>query len=188
MDEHNIIEGLRQGKPEAQEQLLQLYGEPLVRFLHYTLRMEKMDAEDTAVETLYKAIARIDQFKPMGDRSFRNWLFTIARNLRNDKVRKARKSILLEDEDYEQIPDAASAQADTDSPSFLIQALRDALAELPEKQRLTLLLHYDGLQLNEIAEILNATPVTVRQWKKRGLKALTEILKANPAVSDLVQE
>ena len=66
--------------------------------------------------------------------------------------------------------------------------LRQALAELPEMQRLTLLLHYDGRKLTEIAEILNVSPGNVRQWKNRGLKTLSEQLQNHPVFADLAKE
>lgn len=190
VDDQTIVDGLLRGDPEAQAQLLQAYAEPLVRFLHYTYNIELADAEDIAVETLYKAVGRIDSFKgsnPSGQHQFRNWLFTIARNLWIDKTRRVPKTVPLAEDEFER---AAVKSIDDDdvevSPQIMV--LRQALAELPEMQRLTLLLHYDGRKLSEIADILQVAPGTVRQWKNRGLKTLSEKLQHHPVFADLVKE
>lgn len=190
VDDQTIVDGLLRGDPEAQIQLLQAYAEPLVRFLHYTYPVELADAEDIAVETLYKAVERINSFRgssPSAQHQFRNWLFTIARNLWIDKTRKAPKTVLLAEDEFERVASKSVAEDDVvASPQIMV--LRQALAELPEMQRLTLLLHYDGRKLTEIAEILNVSPGNVRQWKNRGLKTLSEQLQNHPVFADLAKE
>ena len=79
-----LVAQLRRGDPEAQGWLLQRYGEPLVHFLIATVQTDPAEAEDIAIDTLYRAIERIDSFveRPgASPYSFRNWLFAIARNL-----------------------------------------------------------------------------------------------------------
>ena len=187
-NERTLVAGLRRGDPEAQVQLLDLYGEPLARFLVYVCRVDAVEAEDLAVEALYRAIDRIDSFviRPgASQHSFRNWLFTIARNLWRDRMRRQQPLVHIEDLDSLVSP-SLDAEPDTTSPS--IQALREALETLPDSHRLTLVLHYGGLKLSEVAEILGARAGTVRQWKRRGIAALAQVLRDHPALAHLTRE
>ena len=186
-NEPALIAGLRRGDAEAQGQLLSLYGEALVRFLVAVCRTDPAEAEDLAVETLYRAIERIDIFverTETGPHGFRNWLFTIARNLWRDRLRRQRRiaEAAADDGGFATVsqPDDSDEHA---SPAA--QAVREALSMLPESQRQTLVLHYGGLELQEVAEILGVPPGTVRQWKRRGIAALAEALRDHPALAYL---
>lgn len=187
-DEQSLVTGLRRGDPEAQAALLELYGEPLIRFLIAVCHVNALEAEDLAVETLYRAIERIDSFreKPGASRNaFRNWLFTIARNLWRDQLRRHKRLIYLDDMKQAIAPPTRN-EHDENSPA--VQAVRDAIKALPDSQRQTLLLHYGGLQLKEVADVLNVTPGTARQWKRRGIAKLTRILKKHPAIVQLIDD
>jgi RNA polymerase sigma factor (sigma-70 family) len=165
--------------------LLNLYGEPLVRFLIHVCRVEAVEAEDLAVETLYRAIERVDFFVEKSEKDrhgFQNWLFTIARNLWRDRMRKGQS--LTRWDDFEHLR-APSLETERDATSPRIQAVREALMTLPDSQRLTLILHYGGLRLTEVAEILDARPGTVRQWKRRGIAALARALQDHPALAHI---
>ncbi len=187
-DERTLVAGLRRGDPEAQVHLLNLYGDPLLRFLIFVCRADLVEAEDLAVEALNRAIDRIDSFveRPgASQHGFRNWLFTIARNLWRDSVRGRQPLVYTEDLECLAAP-PPDAEPDTTSPA--VQAVREALRTLPDSHRLTLILHYGGLKLTEVAEILGARPGTVRQWKRRGMAALARLLKDHPALVHMTQE
>jgi RNA polymerase sigma factor (sigma-70 family) len=179
--------GLRRGDPDAQGRLLALYGEPLVRFLVVVCQVDPIEAEDVAIETLYRAIEHIDSFvdKPgTGRHSFRNWLFTIARNLWRDRTRT--QPMIFHLEDMERVPTPpVDLNNGPEAPD--VKIVREALKSLPESQRLTLVLHYGGLRLTEVAEVLDARPGTVRQWKRRGINTLARRLKAHPALEHLLE-
>jgi RNA polymerase sigma factor (sigma-70 family) len=186
--ERVLLAGLRRGEPEAQAQLLNLYGEPLVRFLVHVCRVDMLEAEDIAVEALYRAVDRIDTFAERpgaGQAGFRNWLFTIARNLWRDRMRRCPPLVPIENLSSLTAPPLNDKQG---TPSVTVQAVREVLKALPDSQRLTLILHYGGLPLIEVAEILGARPGTVRQWKRRGMAKMTQLLKDHPAMAHLKGE
>lgn len=187
-DEQDLIAGLRRGDHQAQAALLDLYGEPLLRFLVAVCHVNIVEAEDLAVEALYRAIERIDAFtdRPGASRkAFRNWLFTIARNLWRDQLRRDKRLVFIDDPSHLKAFPVNNEQSDN---SRVIQVVREALKTLPSSQRETLLLHYGGLQLREVADILGEPAGTVRQWKRRGIAELTKILKSHPALSHLTDE
>lgn len=182
-----LVAGLRRGDAEAQGQLLSLYGEPLVRFLVAICHVDPVEAEDVAVEALYRAIDRIDSFVGRPDaglHDFRNWLFTIARNLWRDRLRRQRRiAEAIGSEQGALVIGHPDDESVSDSPAA--QAVREALSVLPESQRQTLVLHYGGSELQQVAEILGVPPGTVRQWKRRGIAALAEALRDHPALAYL---
>ncbi len=171
-----LLDGLRIGDAEAVASLLQLYAEPLVRFITHYCRIDMMEAEDVAVEALYRAMERIDTFEPKTEnpeQSFRNWLFTIALNMWRTKNRKLQKEI-----QFDEIGDWRIASESVERKSPLVDALHAALETLPPNHRQVLVLHYSGIELTDLAEMLGVPSTTVRQWKRRGL----ETLRKNPTL------
>lgn len=178
-----LVTRLKNGDQEAQEDLLTKYGTVLLRFIIFVLRADEQEAEDIAVETLYKAIERIDsfEFRQSSPNGFRNWLFQIAKNHFYDQRRLEYE---LQPVDEETL--IISPIVDTEGISEQIRAVREAVDTLPERQRMTLILHFNGWHLNEIADHYDVKPGTVRQWKARGLTALTKILEVHPALQSIL--
>lgn len=186
-DEQTLVAGLRRGDEDAHAYLLQYYAEPLKRFLVGLCNVDPVDAEDIAVEAMYRAVRHIDSFvdRPhAGPHSFRNWLFQIARNMWRSELRRRIPTTPVDN--IEQLV-GPSGDADGESPAIL--AVRDALANLPDHYRQTLLLHFGSsrLPLTKVADILDVPAGTARQWKQRGIKALAERLKNHPALAHLHQ-
>lgn len=182
-----IIQGLRTGNPEAFAQLWEKYGDNVIRFLR-SLGADPDDAADAAMDSVARAVEKIDQFdaqKAKGHAPFRNWLFTIARNLWRDQQRKRRNIVSLVDV----VPDIYPPIATDRSPTPITEALNYALSNLPDNQRQVITLHfYDGLPLRHIARVMGAPEGTVRQWKRRALAALKLVLKDLPIFADLANQ
>ena len=71
---------------------------------------------------------------------------------------------------------ARSGREQVDLPPELDE-MWDALARLPERQRVTLVLRfYEDLPIDEIAAVLDARPGTVKSLIHRGLKSLKEVI------------
>lgn len=61
-------------------------------------------------------------------------------------------------------------------------AVHDAVTELPERQRLVVVLHYyEGLQVSEIAETLGVAEGTVKTQLHRGREHLSSVLRKEVA-------
>jgi len=184
-DQDSLVQGLRQGDPEAQGMLLRQYGRDIARFVIATCGTTTDEAEDIAVETLYRAILRIDSLvltPGSSPNALRNWLFTIARNHWRDLHRRKIHTVSLPDDDRG-LPEPLQPEAASEEPPSWVLAVREALACMPEHQRQTLILHYGGLELSQIANVLDAQPGTVRQWKRRGLHALKLRLEQDPTIA-----
>ncbi len=183
-NDESLVEALRTGSKEGHAQLWLNYGGKLIRFLQ-SLGADPDDASDAAVTAVARAVEKIDQFdakKGTGKAPFRNWLFTIARRAWHDQQRKQKRLVPLNDElDHSYLPVA------DEPPVAVADALNQALSDLPDNQRQTIIMHfYDDLPLSHIAQLMGVPEGTVRQWKKRGLSALKSSLKDLTIFADLV--
>jgi RNA polymerase sigma-70 factor (ECF subfamily) len=126
------------------------------------------DARDAAQEVFlraFKYLHRLDLQKPVGP-----WLMAITVNVCRDaaRLRQQRRDTFVEIETPEvvdQAPDAFAGVVRCQERLLLHRALN----ELPEKERLAIVLRdIEGLSSTEVATILNSTETTVRSQVSRG--------------------
>lgn len=152
----------------------------------------KLDPSDLVQQSLLEAHRDRDAFRGNTDAERAGWLRQIlARNLAN-AVRdhgRARRDVNRERSLEDAVNESASRlehwlAAEQSSPSE--QAMRhewalrlaDALAELPETQRMAVLLrHFHDASLVEIAEQMNTTTTAVTGLLVRGLRNLRKVLR-----------
>ena len=119
--------------------------------------------------------------------SFRSWLFRIAANASYDEMRwrRSRPHVSLDEpvgagERTLDVPDAAPSPEDRAEQAELGQAITDALAQLPDEQRLAIVLcDAQGLDYAEIAIVMQCSLGTVKSRIARGRARLREILLQN---------
>ena len=139
-------------------------------------------AEDISQESFIKAYRSIDSFRE--ESAFYTWLYRItantAKNYLVSKGRRKESSIselsFSENEDFFELPT-------NDSPEQILMAqslkdtIYDALSGLPEDTRTALSLReFEGLNYEEIAEIMNCPVGTVRSRIFRGREALENLI------------
>jgi RNA polymerase sigma-70 factor (ECF subfamily) len=135
------------------------------------------DAEDVAQEAMLRAYR---QFERLRDRTrFRAWLVRIAFRLALDRLRSGKRRELRDTvwSQPEYHPPAANAEDIAASNEFQAH-LEDALAELPEKLRLVLLLAaMEGHTIDEIAGTLGISAGTVKSRIFYARRQLAEKLR-----------
>jgi RNA polymerase sigma-70 factor, ECF subfamily len=145
------------------------------------------DADDLAQETLLKAFSAIDSFRAGSDA--KAWLLRIMRNARIDRIRSAArhgKTVSLDaaeidvaDEPSPPAPDHAEVWRNPQDllNAFSDQQVIDAMQQLPEDIRLTLLL-VDVQQMDhrEAGEILDVPVGTIKSRTHRGRQMLRQVL------------
>ncbi len=160
------------------EQLLAECGPLAYRVARGVLR-NTADAEDVAQEALLRAYRRFDRLR---DRNrFRAWLVRIAFRLALDRLRSGKRRELRDTlwSQPEHQPRAASAEDLAASNEFQAH-LETALAELPEKLRLVLLLAaMEGHTIDEIASILSISTGTVKSRIFYARRQLAEKLRCH---------
>lgn len=146
------------GDGEAFGALIERYA-ARARHVARAALLEPHDADDAVQDALFSAWRAIDRYDP--SRPFGPWFLRIVVNAAAD-LRRRRKL-----RQTEAVPEAAadpraSPEQDADR-ALLREALDKALATLPERRRLALVLHdAEGYGHDEIATMLSVPVGTVR--------------------------
>lgn len=138
-------------------------------------------AEDLAQQVFLRLWKSRERYKPTA--KFTTFLYTITRNLVfNESRRKSRRkesSLDAQKEDFAlEIPANPNQQPDNEQlMTELGEAIDQAIAELPEKQRMAVILRrYQNLPYEEIATVLDLTVSAVKSQLFRARTTLRESL------------
>lgn len=126
------------------------------------------EAEDVAQEALLRLWRNADKWQP-GRARVSTWLYRVAVNLSIDRLRGRKETAMSEP------PDSAVAPAQQRSveEEELKVRMDRALQDLPERQRLALVLfHYQGLSMAEVAELLEASVEAIESLLARARRTL----------------
>jgi RNA polymerase sigma factor (sigma-70 family) len=115
------------------------------------------DPDDVVQDALVRAWQKWDQFDPVRG-SATTWLLAITADRARDARRSRLRRIRVVD-DHAALPDHAAPPADLAADLDLDRAV----AELPDRQRLSVELHYFvGLTVEETAAVMGCAPGTVK--------------------------
>lgn len=130
-------------------------------------------AEDVAQETFLRVHRAAKNYKPKA--KFTTWLYRIVVNLCFDEQRKQAKTAApLEDADPVVL---AKSESNAAERKEVVELVKTAVNELPERQRLAVILHrYDGLSHGEISEVTGWTQSAVESLLVRAYTNLREKL------------
>jgi len=143
---------------------------PRLRRLARVLTRDVTAADDLVQIAVERALSRRDQWRP-GTR-LDSWVMRIMKNAWIDETRsRTRWGKVLE------APDAGVNVAEAASEPAERMAIAEAMAGLPEDQRLAVaLVLVDGLSYADAAEVLEIPPGTLNSRLVRGRMALMEAL------------
>lgn len=177
------------GNPCAFERLFERYRIPLFNFLFRLLHCQRESAEDVLQDIFIKLARARDLYDPRAP--FRPWLYTIARNhglnhLRSRAAAGAKNTVSF-DAMSESTPDQPAHELAGRDDTFGAVAAKDDQARLertidrlPPPAREIFLLHaVEGLPHEEIAQVLQMNPATVRTHYHRGRAQLCRWLAGN---------
>jgi len=173
MDEDNeLIERYGAGEREAFDELVLKYQKPLYSLL-YRMVSSREDAADLVQKTFVRAFTSLSGFERRS--SFKTWLYQIAINLAKNLYRDRARSV--------HVPiDEVVIRRDPKTLEKLItrerkDLLQGALAGLPEKQRMTLLLRIqENKKFEEIAEIMKCSVGTSKANYHHAVQKLKGLL------------
>jgi RNA polymerase sigma-70 factor, ECF subfamily len=168
-DEANLIARAQRDR----QQFALLYRQYLPHVYRYCYRRlgSPEAAEDATSQIFSQALAALPRFQ---SGSFRAWLFTIARHVVIDEVRRTRPASSLEV--AATLIDPAPTLDDVVIQAEVGQTIAAVMSQLPPAQRQVLELRLAGLTAVEIAEVMGRSNGTIRNLQHRTLVRLRELL------------
>ena len=169
----DLMNRVASGDETALTNLIDRWKIPLFRFFHRSLRSHA-DSEELAQQVFIKLYGSAHRYKPTA--KFSTYLFTIARNLLLDEIKRRERRPI-------DIVDPAELKLSTPGRNPLDdieEALEICLERLPETHRTALLLRVQReLSYKEIANIMEASESVVKTWIHRARQ------QARKALGDL---
>jgi RNA polymerase sigma-70 factor (ECF subfamily) len=176
---------VKQGDRDAFEELVLKYQQPVMNLVYRTLP-DATEAEDLAQHVFLQVFKSAHRYEVSA--KFSTWLFTIARNLcLNEIRRRSRHPAESLDETFADNGDQPIRQPEDvknfSPPESLLQSeleqkVEEALADLPEKQRTAILMcRGDEFSYEDIARVLECSVSATKSLIHRGRETLKQKLK-----------
>ena len=181
----SLIDAHCVGDRTAFGELVRRYGDSV---LGYLMRMtgNREQAEDLFQETFKRVHEKAHTFRGLG---FKNWLFRIATNAAIDGLRRQKRLRIVSlnqsvgccDGNCDELGAVTAADCCDASDEAVLaeqkEQVRQAVDELPAKQRATLVLaYYQQLSYSEVAEVMGCSTGTVKVQMSRALRTLARRL------------
>jgi RNA polymerase sigma-70 factor (ECF subfamily) len=167
-----LVARARRGERGAFDEIVKRHQRGLWRLVRRYVKNDA-DASDVVQQAFVRAFRALERFR--GEASVRSWIYRIGINLALNHLR---------DRVREQPSDVAGAELTVDAvaPGAMLSAeralaLRQAVAELPPKQRMVLELRvFDDLSFREVAALADCTENAAKVSFHYAVKKLREVL------------
>lgn len=163
-----LVERFKSGDEKAFNELVKLFEKRI--YAHaYQMLGNHTEAGEVLQETFVRLVKNISRLKT--DANFPSFVFKIATNYCIDIIRKRqRKFVNVDDQEFEEsgrfqleLSRSIPTPEDEQENKQLLELINAAIAELPPKQRATIILHdVDGYSKEEIAQMMDCPQATVR--------------------------
>jgi RNA polymerase sigma-70 factor (ECF subfamily) len=185
MDDAAIMLELRAGNMAGFDFLIQKYRKPIVHFMYRMVHNQAV-AEELAQEVFLRVYRSRETYR--AEARFSNWLYRIAKNLgvnhaRDTRHERTASTVYLDETDSETgtTPDVADATPSAESNLLRrerLNAIRQHVIALPERQRMAVLMHkYEGLDYKQIGDVLKLSESATKSLLFRAYQTLREKLK-----------
>lgn len=172
-DDNDLIRAAQNGDVASLEILLDRHHDR-VRAVCAKVVGRGADADDAAQMALISIVKNLDKYD--GRAKFSTWSYRIATNAAIDELRRRnRRSADSIDDDEHHLQIASEANTGEAVTASIV--VNEALEELPEDFRLPVVLRdLCGMDYDQIAEVLEIAPGTVRSRIARGRGKLADII------------
>ncbi|TCK69739.1 RNA polymerase sigma factor [Acidipila rosea] len=185
LSDAEIMLRVRDGDDAGYTYLIEKYRRPIIHFMFRMVHNEAL-AEELAQEVFLRVYRSRATYR--ADARFTTWLYRIATNLgvnhaRDTKYERAAQNIYLDQADAETgtTPDVADARPTVEHLMLQgerMQAIRQHVMALPERQRTAVLMHkYQGMDYREIGEVLKLSESATKSLLFRAYQTLRDKLK-----------
>lgn len=175
--DQQLITDFLAGDDASFEILVKRHLQAVYAFLYRLTGGDKALSDDLTQVAFLKAWKNIKKFDR--EKSFKTWIFAIAKNCARDAWKKKKTtpfSFFENSEGYNSLDEIAEEKPLPDEILERVESvseLEEKLKKLPRKYQTILFLRYrDDLSLSEIAKILNAPYSSVKSQHQRAILAL----------------
>jgi len=179
-EDKQLVKEFLDGNDYSFEKLLGKYLKPVFNFV-YQLTGDMTASEDLTQESFVKAWKNIKKFDT--EKSFKTWIFTIAKNTAYDYFKKKKTipfSSFVDEEGNNRLENMSDGNILPDEileRKDIARELDKKINEIPKHYRIILLLRYrEDLSLQEIAGILGKPYNTIKSGHQRALEKLRKLL------------
>ncbi len=178
IDEKKLVENLQNERTAhaAFDTLMRAYSEPLYSHIRKMV-VNHDDANDLLQNVFIKAWNNLHNFR--GEAKLTTWLYKIAVNecINHLKKERTRHNVASNDENDSFLLDNIEADTYFDGDEAQAQ-LQQAIASLPEKQRLVFNMRYfDEMKYEEISDILGTSVGALKASYHHAVKKITDLLQ-----------
>lgn len=172
--EQKLIFATKQGCKNSFQTLIEMHKSQILSKI-VVLSGNEYDANDILQETYIKAYTKIDLYQK--NTSFAAWLYTIARNIFIDNIRKNALNTTVEINDFNQTEINDTEEEQWVKKEDDITNLENAIKHLPKEYRDVLNMYFflDMSYIN-ISEKMNVPIGTIKTWIHRAKKELQETI------------
>lgn len=185
MDDAAIMLELRAGNMAGFDYLIQKYRKPIIHFMYRMVHNQAV-AEELAQEVFLRVYRSRETYR--AEARFSTWLYRIATNLgvnhaRDTRHERAASTVYLDETDSETgtTPDVADATPGAEAGLLRrerLNAIRQHVLALPERQRMAVLMHkYEGMDYKQIGDVLRLSESATKSLLFRAYQTLREKLK-----------
>lgn len=171
-----LMLALKAGDENAFTELVNRHRDAVVN-LAYRYLGNRTDAEDLAQEVFLKVHRARSRYEPAA--KFTTWLYRVAANACLNEVRDRRRRPTFAAGELDDPPaEGAASPVEEAERGELRERVRAALAELPERQRLALLLNkFHGLGYEEMADSLGMSVPAVKSLLVRARENVRRLIE-----------
>jgi RNA polymerase sigma-70 factor (ECF subfamily) len=170
-----ILESCRAGNRDAFRALYDMYQARVYSIALYFFHGDTTAAADVTQQVFLKLMTAIRQFR--GDAEFSTWLYRLVVNACMDAARSRKPEVRHSDPSRMEALAATDSQEEDYARAQMGKSVRAAVAALPPKFRIAVLLRYfDDLSYEQMAKTMRCSMGTVASRLSRGHKMLAERL------------
>lgn len=169
-EDHELVRRTAHGDFVAFEQLIRRHQHSVIN-LAFRFLGDAAEAEDVAQEAFIRVFENAGKYREQA--AFKTWLFTIVKRRCIDRSRKRRPELL---DDSTGVPDTYLLDRQMER-NEISQQVQDALASLPESQRIALVLqHFEDMSYAEVAATMGVSVSSVESLLVRAKRTLRKRL------------
>jgi RNA polymerase sigma-70 factor (ECF subfamily) len=180
-----IMLRLKAGDVSGFDFLLAKYRKPIIHFMFRMVHNQAI-AEELAQEVFLRIYRSRETYR--AEARFSTWLYRIATNLgvnyaRDNKLERTASTVYLDEPDTETgiMHDVADSTPGAEAKILRrerMQAIREHVMALPERQRMAVLMHkYEEMDYRQIGEVLKLSESATKSLLFRAYQTLREKLK-----------